>query len=80
MSEGSNNPDGAPTKYKSEYSEQVYKLCLLGATDVEIGDFFEVCERTINYWKEEHPEFLQSIRQGKIIADSEIAKSLYEKR
>jgi hypothetical protein len=31
---------GRPTKYKEEYNEQAYKLCLLGATDKELADFF----------------------------------------
>ena len=34
-----------PSPYKEEYNEQVYKLCLLGAIDTEISDFFNVCER-----------------------------------
>ena len=44
------NKQGRPTKYEEEYNEQAYKLCLLGATDKEIGDFFNVDERTINNW------------------------------
>ena len=30
------NPIGRPTKYKDEYVEQAYKLCLLGHTDEEL--------------------------------------------
>lgn len=33
---------GRPSGYKPEYAEQARKLCLLGATDQEIADFFEV--------------------------------------
>lgn len=71
-------PSGAPTKYKEEYNEQVYKLCLLGAKDTEIADFFEVCEATINNWKIDFPQFLESIRNGKTKADLEVANSLYK--
>lgn len=39
---------GRPTDYREEYNEQAYKLCLLGATDAELGDFFNVTEQTIN--------------------------------
>jgi hypothetical protein len=70
---------GRPTDYREEFNEQVYKLCLLGATDKEIGDFFEVDERTINNWKHDYPEFFQSIKKGKVIADAEIAQSLYKR-
>jgi len=66
-----------PTKYKPEYNEQVYKLCLLKALDKDIADFFEVEEKTINNWKKEYPKFLQSLKRGKIQADSEVAKKLY---
>jgi len=70
---------GRPTAYKSEYNDQVFKLCLLGATDVELADFFNVCEKTINNWKEKEPEFLQSLRRGKDQADAKVADSLYNR-
>lgn len=70
---------GRPTKYKPEYNEQAYKLCLLGATDKEMADFFGVEEKTINNWKHEFPKFLQSLKKGKIVADSEVAEKLYQR-
>ena len=60
-------------------NEQVYKLCLLGATDKQLADFLNVSEATINNWKENDNEFLESIKKGKLIADSEIAHSLYHR-
>lgn len=72
------NKVGAPSKYKPEYNEQVYKLCLLGATDKEIGDFFDVTETTINNWKIEFPQFFESIRTGKKVSDMEVVSSLYK--
>lgn len=70
---------GRPTDYREEYCVQVEKLCKLGATDKEIADFFDVVESTINLWKLEHPEFSESIKKGKIVADAEIAESLYHR-
>lgn len=70
---------GRPTSYKQEYCEQAEKLCKLGATDAEMADFFEVSEQTLNDWKTKHPEFLESIKKGKIIADAEIAEKLYHR-
>lgn len=70
---------GRPTKYKPEYCEQAYKLCLLGATDKEMAGFFGVEEKTINNWKHEYPEFLQSLKEGKIKADADVANSLYHR-
>jgi len=70
---------GRPSQYKPEYAKQAYKLCLLGHTDQELGSFFGVSEKTINTWKQKHPEFLQSLKEGKEIADSEVAASLYHR-
>lgn len=75
---GKNN-GGRPTKYKAEYADQACKLCLLGATDEEMGDFFGVTEKTINLWKKAHPRFLQSIRRGKMQADAEVADKLFQR-
>lgn len=72
-------PAGRPTKYLSEYNEQVEKLAKLGATDAEIADFFEVAESTINNWKHEFPEFMESIKKGKLVADANVADRLYQR-
>lgn len=69
----------ADTKYKNEYAEQSYKLCLLGATDKDLADFFEVCVATINNWKHDFPDFLESIKRGKKVADANVAESLYNR-
>jgi hypothetical protein len=70
---------GRPTSFKPEYSEQAYKLCLLGATDKEMADFFGVSEVTFNAWKQEFPDFLKSMRDGKVSADAKVAESLYKR-
>lgn len=71
--------NGRPAKYKEEYDEQVRKLCLLGATDKELADFFNVCEATINNWKNKHPSFLESIKKGKHVADATVAEKLFHR-
>lgn len=70
---------GRPTKYKDEYAEVAYKLCLLGHTDAELGQFFEVDEATINRWKAKHPEFCESLSKGKDFSDAEVAHSLFQR-
>ena len=70
---------GRPTDYRVELNDKVYKLCLLGATDKEIADLFDISESTLNNWKLEYPEFLESIKAGKITADAEVANSLYKR-
>lgn len=73
------NEVGRPTKYKEEYNEQAYKLCLLGHTDEELAQFFEIATSTLYEWKLNYPEFAESIKKGKEIADSEVIASLYHR-
>lgn len=76
--ESKKNPGGRPTLYKKDYDNQVYRLCLLGATDKEIADAFDVSEATIKNWKSDYPEFLASVTRGKMEADSKVAESTYK--
>lgn len=66
-----------PSKYKPEFAAQAAKLCALGATDVEIADFFEVDVRTIHRWKGEFDEFCHSLRSGKEVSDERVERSLF---
>lgn len=70
---------GRPTDYREEFNEQAEKLCKLGATDKELADFFDVAESTLNLWKQEHPEFSESLKRGKVAADAEVASKLYHR-
>lgn len=70
---------GRPTKYKPEFATQAEKLCLLGATDGELADFFEVDARTIYRWKHEFPEFCQALKTGKDALDERVERSLYQR-
>lgn len=72
-------PFGRPTSYKPEYAQQAFKLCLLGATDAKLADFFGVAEQTINAWKKDNPDFLESLKDGKKQADAQVANSLYQR-
>lgn len=70
---------GRPSSFKAEYAEQAHKLCLLGATDEELADFFEVAVTTIDNWKKDHPEFLGALKSGKEQADAEVAEKLFQR-
>ncbi len=73
------NNGGRPTKYKKEYAELAYNYCLLGAIDQELSAFFNVDEHTINNWKAQHIEFLQSLKDGKEVANAQVALSLFKR-
>ncbi|MGX5108237.1 hypothetical protein ACWKYD_05445 [Enterobacter cloacae] len=68
-----------PTKYRDEFASMALRLCRMGLTDAEMGTVFDVDERTINRWKKQHPEFCQSIKKGKLVADVRVAEALYQK-
>lgn len=70
---------GRPTKYHDDLVRQAYELALLGLTDAEMARVFDVEEKTLNNWKDAHPEFLQSLKDGKDIADAQVTKSLYKR-
>lgn len=73
------NKGGRPTKYKEEYAEQARKICLLGATDEFLANYFEVSVSTLNKWKIEHPQFSEALKKGKEEADLKVAESLFSR-
>jgi hypothetical protein len=70
---------GRPSAYKKEFAVQARKLTLLGATDMELADFFGVVLSTINLWKIKHPEFSESVKVGKDAADERVISSLFHR-
>ena len=70
---------GRPSRYKPEYADQALKLCMLGLIDKEMAAFFGVSEQTLNTWKKRHPEFLESLKGGKTLADAGVAAKLFHR-
>lgn len=70
---------GRKSTFKEEYITLALNYSLLGATDIEMADFFGVTEKTFNSWKKQYPEFLQSLKKGKFQADSVIASKLFQR-
>ena len=70
---------GRPSKFDPAFVGQAEKLCKLGATDLELADFFEVHVATIHRWKADYPEFCDALKTGKQAADERVERSLYAK-
>lgn len=70
---------GRPSKYDEAFPAVAYEQCLLGATDKELAEFFDIAESTLYEWKKEYPEFSEAIKRGKAPADGEIAAALYNR-
>lgn len=70
---------GRPSTYVPAYADTAKKLCELGATDIEVAEFFDVDVRTVYRWKGLHPEFCQALKAGKDAADDRVERSLYHR-
>lgn len=66
-----------PSKFKPEFVAQAEKLCRLGATDMELADFFDVDVRTLYRWKGEQEAFCQALKAGKGESDDRVERSLF---
>src|SRR5216683_8215382 len=70
---------GRPSLYKPEFAEQAFELCLAGATNQDLADTFDVGHSTIDNWLQKHPEFAQSVKRGRDLADGRVAHGLYSR-
>ena len=71
---------GRPSKYRDDFPESARKLCeIFGATDNQLAEFLSVTQKTIDNWKEVYPEFFQSLKLGKDVADNKVEQSLYKR-
>lgn len=70
---------GRPSEYRDEFADQARKLCELGATDIELADFFEVDVRTIYRWRNSHEAFCQAVKVGKDACDDRVERSLFQR-
>ena len=70
---------GRASLYRDEYPAQALKLCRLGATNPELADFFKVAVSTLSKWLAEIPEFSDALKEGREIANANVASRLYER-
>ncbi len=71
---------GRPTKYNKELHPKLAELCArIGMIDTEIAEYMGIAERTLNNWKKQYPEFMQSIKSGKESIDDQVENSLLKK-
>ena len=70
---------GRPTLYDPEMCEQARNYCLLGATNDELADFLHVSPSTIDRWIAERADFGDAVKRGRVVADSRVARGLYDR-
>lgn len=72
-------PTGRPSKFKPEYIEQASKLTALGATELQLSDFFGINAKTLSNWKNAHPDFLLTLKSAKAEYDNRVEISLAQR-
>ena len=79
--EGAGRPAtmGRPTDYKPEHAKEAKKLYALGATDLEVADFFEINQATLYRWLVRHSDFSEAAKAGKEALDDRVERSLYHR-
>lgn len=70
---------GRKTEFRPIYVQQARKMALLGLTNDEIASVFEVTKRTLTTWISTHKPLAEALRQGKVMADANVAAALYER-
>lgn len=70
---------GRPTKYDEIDLEYVGRLVAKGLTDEQLSEVLGISRSTLNNWKAEHAEFLDTIKNNKPIADGAVVRSLFER-
>jgi hypothetical protein len=64
--------------YRTVYNRQAYFLALLGLTNEQIAQVLGVTSKTLGEWINKYPLFFESVKKGKIDADSRVAHALYQ--
>jgi hypothetical protein len=60
-----------PPKYSEQIAQQARYICaVFGATDEQLAKALGVSDRVVYDWKQEHPEFLQAVSEGKAEFDN----------
>jgi hypothetical protein len=70
---------GPASGYHPEYCNLARKFCMLGAATEDLAGLFDVHRNTITNWMTEFPAFKAAVREGRDVADANIAERLYQR-
>jgi hypothetical protein len=68
-----------PSTYRADYPQMALGYCLLGATNRQLAELFNVTPQTVDNWMNAHSEFAEAIEEGRTKADLFVAQSLYRR-
>jgi uncharacterized protein (DUF433 family) len=69
---------GRPAIYQKKVTDLdlLYRLALLGLTNQELAEFYDVSLTTITRWVKNKQEFRRILKKGREVADADVANSL----
>lgn len=70
---------GRPSKIEKIDLSEVTHYAENGYTDKELAKIFCVTKTTINNWKKDYPEFFDSLKKGKVLANAKVKASLFQR-
>jgi len=66
-------------RYRKEFARQALRLCRLGLDNGELAEFFGVSPDCLAKWAAAHPDFAESLDQGRALADALVGQRLFER-
>jgi len=71
---------GRPPIYDDTITPMLaFKFCLLGCTNEKLSELLEISIGTVEVWMREKPNFFMAVKEGRDIANANVAKSLYDR-
>jgi transcriptional regulator with XRE-family HTH domain len=70
---------GRPTKFSPVLTEQMARMFELGLTDEQVSYATGIARATLSRWKNENPDFKDTIKKAKAAADSQVEISLFRR-
>ena len=70
---------GRPSEFNEKRVKAIEIMARRGFTDAEMATALCIDESTLNNWKKDHPDFFESLKDWKSLADEKVERSLYER-
>lgn len=65
--------------FSKESLKKIEDLAAFGLIDEEIAIFLDIAPSSLHLYKLKHPEFSESLKRGKLLADLRVVKSLFQR-
>ena len=70
---------GRPSKFKPWMVQATKVMAEKGFIDTEIADALGISKSALKLYKKAYPEFMDSLKKGKAVADQKVVRALYQR-